>query len=196
MKQKKLTVIMLTVHILLIALMVILLAGALGYVNAGAQADEVVYVKTMRVSVDDGPEYTVDLPHSFKPLAPRTKVTLWADICPDIDDVVYVKSVYSPARIYLDGKLRFEFGKEENYPGYMMDPATEHHLIETQGDLQAMELRMEFYSPKTRDVMTIHPPIVGNSKEVTLERFHRLGIPHVLSLSQMIYGFSMMLISV
>lgn len=182
-------------HGLMIVLMAALLLGALGFVNAGAQADAVRYVNTMAARVEDGPEETVELPHSFKPLTGRTKVTLTAWIQPDSDDVVYIKSVYSPAKIYLDGKLCFEFGKEENYPGFMLDPATEHHMIETHGEGKPMELTMEFYSPNTRNVMTIHPPIVGNSKEVTLERCHRLGIPLILAISQMIYGISLMLIS-
>lgn len=195
-KMKVSSVIMLVIHVVVILLMVCLFAGAWGFVNEGAQTKDVVHVKSMMASVDGGPETLVELPHSFSPLKPRTKVELTATICPHEDDIVYIKSVYSPARIYLDGVLQFEYGKKENYPSFMIDPATEHHMIETRGTERPMELRMEFYSPITRDVMTIHPPLVGSAKEVTLERCHTLGIPLILAIAQMIYGISLILISV
>ena len=194
-KRKVSWAVMLSGYLLVILLMLLLLSGSMGFVNAGAKVENVTYVNSMLASVDGGPEQMVELPHSFQDLAPRTKVTLRATIFPNSDDTVYVKSVYSPAKIYLNGEFQFEYGQQVNYPSWMIDPATEMHLTETNGDGGPMELAMEFWSPRTRNVMTIHPPIVGNAKEITLERCHYLGIPLALAIAQMIYGASLILIS-
>ena len=50
---------MLAVHLFTLLLMALLLIGARGYVNAGAQVDAVTYVNHMIVSVDGGPEQRV-----------------------------------------------------------------------------------------------------------------------------------------
>ena len=195
MKKKRAAVLIMTaVDLVLVVLICTLVAGAFGHLTDGARAENVSFVREMQVSVDGGPEQTVTLPHSFSCPEPGTPVTLRATIVPGEDDTVYIKSVYAPARVYLDGKLCFEFGKKESYPGYMMDPATEHHMVETDGQNQPMELKIQYLSPNTRSSLAVHPPIVGTAKEIILERCHSLGFPLMMAAVQMVYGFSLILI--
>ena len=71
MKKIKISrLVMLSVHLFVLILMFLLLAGARGFVNAGAQVEAVRYVNHMIVSVDGGPEQRVELPYSFQNLAP------------------------------------------------------------------------------------------------------------------------------
>lgn len=182
-------------YLCLLILVFLLLNACMGYKNAGPEVEDVTYLNTFTVSVDGGPKRILSLPYTFEYLQPRTPVTLTTTITPHLFDAIYIKSVYSPARIYLNEQLVYEFGKRDNYPGFMADPATEVHMVETHGTDQPMSLRMEFLSPVSRSSMIIHPPILGSTKEIILERFHALGIPFVLSISQIVYGISLLLIS-
>lgn len=108
----------------------------------------------------------ITLPHTFRHLASRTHVTVTANISLKADDQILLKTVYSPAKVYLDGDLIYEFGKAENYPAFMKDPATELYMISTDGYNGDTELRIEYLSPVTRSSLTIYPPIYGAYKSL------------------------------
>lgn len=91
----------------------------------------------------DSDKEEITFPHTFKHLSPRTHVTVTTHINLDKDDPIYIKTVYSPAKVYLDDELIYEFGRAENYPSYMKDPATEGYLIGTDGHSGDTELRIE-----------------------------------------------------
>lgn len=194
MKRRKRTVSP-AVPAVLSALALLLLLGSAGFYTEGPAAGNVTLVERVAASVDGGARQQISLPHSFKGLQPRTPVTLTARITPDSGDCLYIKSVYSPAKIYLDGRLVHEFGRKENYPRFMADPGTEIYIIETQGAGRTAELRMEFLSPVSRSTMTVHPPRLGASKELLLESVRRFGVPLVFSLAQILGGLALILIS-
>ena len=50
----------------------------------------------------------------------------------------------------------YEFGRAENYPSYMKDPATEGYLIGTDGHSGDTELRIEYLSPVTLSLIHIY----------------------------------------
>ena len=113
--------------------------------------------------VSDSKTYNeeISLPHTFKHLDARTPVTVITHVSLKADDQIFIKTVYSPAKVYLDGDLIYEFGKSENYPAFMKDPATELYMISTDGYTGDTELRIEYLSPVTRSSLTIYPPIYG-----------------------------------
>ena len=94
------------------------------------------------------------------------------------------------------GVLGYEFGHEGQFPAFMIDPTTEVHMIETRGSFRAMDLTIEFLSPATQRRMVGEPPLLGNTKEFMLERFHAYGVPCVLAAAQIIYGFALLLVAV
>lgn len=194
--MKKKAMLMLAAHLITLGAMFLLISGSLGFVNAGASSENVFFIDTMSASVNGGPWEQVTLPHSFEDLPARTPVTLTASFYASPRDTVYIKSVYAPAEVYLNGKLCYAFGRQENYPGFMVDPATEVHMVEVGSVYEMVQLQIDFLSPASRRTLTVHPPIVGTSKEVILERCQALGIPLVLSLAQVIYGVSLIFISV
>ena len=179
-----------------LAVIVLLLLGlSLGYQTSGPQVQDVIQVEEMSASVAGGPSEVVTLPHTFRNLKAGTPVVLTAGICPDHSDAICIKSVYAPAKIYLDDRLAYEFGKAENYPSFMKGPATEIHLVETDGTGEEMALRMEFSSPGYGRSLTVHPPMIGSSKELILERQQNLGLPLVFSFLQIILGIALIIIS-
>lgn len=118
--------------------------------------------------VSDSKTYNeeISLPHTFKHLDARTPVTVTTHVSLKADDQIFIKTVYSPAKVYLDGDLIYEFGKAENYPAFMKDPATELYMISTDGYTGDTELRIKYLSPVTRSSLTIYPPIYGAYKSL------------------------------
>ena len=195
MKAKKKSLVMFIADAVLILTIAVLLLTSVNFNTSGPRVSDIFYVEEMSASIDGGPEEPVTLPHSFGKLKGGTPVTLTARICPAEDDVIYIKSVYAPAKIYLDGRLVYEFGKTENYPSFMKEPATEVHMVETGGTGKEMDLRMEFFSPLSRKTLTVHPLMIGTSKEVIFERQQALGVSLMFSLMQLILGVALILIS-
>lgn len=196
MHISKKNILLLASHLILICVMILLLMGSAGYLRDGPTLHSIAYVDTVLARVGDNAPQKVRLPCDFRDLAPRTPVTLTATITPNIDDGIFIETQYTPAKVYLDGKLVFEFGKSQNYPVFMIDPATEIHIIETYGDGSPMDLKVEFFSPKSADSFHVEPFIVGTSKQGILERTQSYGYPWIFSLMQLICGVALLLISV
>ncbi|MDD2958475.1 MAG: GHKL domain-containing protein [Lachnospiraceae bacterium] len=182
-------------QVILILMVCLLLAGAKGFVIKSTKLDRVTTVTDVTASIN-GEEKAITLPYSFKQLAPRTPVTIRARITPKAHDVIYMKSVYSPAKIYVDDTLIHEFGVSDSYPGFMVDPATEVYMIPLGNHSGEVTLRMEFLSPIARDVLTVHAPILGDIKSVFGDRTKALGMPFIFSTMQLIVGILLILISI
>ena len=192
--MKKQTLITLVTLLALLSLVLVLLTHAKGFLMPNIQHDGVISITDVVASVG-GEEKSVSLPYSFKPLEPRTPVTLTATISLAPDDVLYIKSVYAPAKIYADETLIYEFGNLENYPDFMIDPATEVFLIAPRLSGEQINLRMEFLSPVARDVLTVHPPLVGSIKAVFNTLMSSMLVPFVFSALQLLAGVLLILIA-
>ena len=183
-------------HFMMILFIFLLLVGSIGFQRDGPTAEGVTFVEEVTARINDSPAQNISLPYKFNNLSSRTPVTLSTTIHPDRDDCLYIKTVYTPAKIYLDDKLVFEFGKKENYPKFMIDPAAEVHIIETYSTGKEMDLRMEFFSPKSLRSFSVEQPIIGTSKELILERSQEFGVPLILALVQIAGGICFILISI
>lgn len=183
-------------HVFVLSAMALLLLGSLGYKRDGPTVRSVVNISTVQASVNAGPWQEVTLPHKFENLGPRTPVSIKTHIQPKLDDALYVKTVYSKATVYFNEKEVFRFGQDKNYPDFMVDPATELHMIETFGNGSEIDVRIDFLSPVSRNSLVVHPFMVGTTKELMMERSRVLGISFVFSLAQIIGGIALILISV
>lgn len=154
--------------IILLTLICILLLSSKNMIMSQASYPEATIVSSAYAVVDgsDSDKEEITFPHTFKHLSPRTHVTVTTHINLNKDDPIYIKTVYSPAKVYLDDELIYEFGKTENYPSYMKDPATEGYLIGTDGHSGDTELRIEYLSPVTRSSLTVYSPIYGAYKSL------------------------------
>ena len=152
--------------IILLTLICILLLSSKNMIMSQASYPEATIVSSAYAVVDgsDSDKEEITFPHTFKHLSPRTHVTVTTHIDLNKDDPIYIKTVYSPAKVYLDDELIYEFGRTENYPSYMKDPATEGYLIGTDGHSGDTELRIEYLSPVTRSSLTVYSPIYGAYK--------------------------------
>ena len=154
--------------IILLTLICILLLSSKNMIMSQASYPEATIVSSAYAVVEgsDSDKEEITFPHTFKHLSPRTHVTVTTHINLNKDDPIYIKTVYSPAKVYLDDDLIYEFGRAENYPSYMKDPATEGYLIGTDGHSGDTELRIEYLSPVTRSSLTVYSPIYGAYKSL------------------------------
>lgn len=192
--MKKQTLITLTTQLALVAVILLLLIGAKGFLMQDIEHEGVLSITDVMASID-GEEKSVSLPYSFQSLSPRTPVTLTATISLAPEDAIYIKSVYAPAKIYADNQLIYEFGNLENYPKFMIDPATEVFLISPKLEGENITLCMEFLSPVARDVLTVHPPMVGSIKAVFNTLMKTMLVPFVFSALQMMAGVLLILVA-
>ncbi|WP_317854832.1 GHKL domain-containing protein [Chakrabartyella piscis] len=73
---------------------------------------------------------------------------------------LYMKSVYSPLRVYANDELLYEYGTEGTYPPYLNDPPVQTSMVDLPNE-STITLRMEYTHPSTREDLTIEPPLVG-----------------------------------
>lgn len=174
----------------------VIIASSFGYDMYQVAFPEAQYIRDVRVSVNGGEDKSITLPYAFSGLRGGTPVTVTAMITPNEGDLIYIKTVYSPAKIYTDGTLIYELGKEETYPSYMIDPATEIYLATPSVFDREVELRMEFLSPSTRSTLTVHPPIMTTFKSLFLEMLKIHSKPFFFSVVQLAIGVFLCVISI
>ena len=156
---------------------------------------EVSYINEVSVSIDGSEPELITLPHRFTHLDPNTSIIMTANITPQPEDTIFIKSMYARAEIYLDDVLIHEFGMSKSYPDYMIDPAVEVHIIEMEGQGVPATLRMEFHSPTSIDTLLIETPMVGVPKNVIWNLFLDVGIPLIFALMQILLGITLCLIA-
>lgn len=119
--------------IILLTLICILLLSSKNMIMSQASYPEATIVSSAYAVVEgsDSDKEEITFPHTFKHLSPRTHVTVTTHINLNKDDPIYIKTVYSPAKVYLDDDLIYEFGRAENYPSYPLPenyPSTHSNL--------------------------------------------------------------------
>ena len=72
---------------------------------------------------------SIRLPRSISRLSPRTPLTLTAQARPKAGDYLYIKTVYTPVKLYADGHLIFQYGQDGDFPAFLLDPPTKTALV-------------------------------------------------------------------
>ncbi|MGM9952994.1 MAG: GHKL domain-containing protein [Intestinibaculum porci] len=110
----------------------------------------------------------MSLPQTLTQLKPRTKVHIDFDVRGKPGDLLYVKTVYAPVKVYADGKLIYEYGDPKTRPSFMKDPACSVNTVSLpfDGEHKTMHIHMTYWSLKGRSHLTLKPCAVGNQGEV------------------------------
>lgn len=138
---------------------------------------------------------SVHLPYKLTDRPNDATVTLKANVNSRSGDVLYIKSVYTSSKIYVNDKLIFQQGNMNNYPSFMKYPATEADIIPLNTGNESIEIKIEF-SPSQMTNITIHPIIIGNSLDVAYELLHQMGLMFIFSLLEIILGILLIIIAV
>ena len=143
----------------------------------------------------DGNIKKVSLPMSIKDLGPRTPVTIITDFMAKNGDSIYIKSVYAPIKVYANDKLIYQYGQDGSYPKFMQDPPTLVKILQLPNTNQPIKLKMEYLSPTSRDVLTLHPVLLGSESTIIKSLFSTMGFSFTFSIIQMLIGVFLIIIS-
>ena len=110
----------------------------------------------------------MSLPTTLKHLKPRTKVNIDFDVSGQSGDLLYVKSVYAPVKVYADGKLIYNYGTPKTRPSFMKDPACSVNAVPLPFDdeHQTVHIHMVYASLKSRSRLSLKACVVGDHNEV------------------------------
>lgn len=194
--MNKKIIISICVGTIYLVLLLFLYAGTWHYDTSISTKDVYVRKLTEVTATIGGNKETVFLPHNFKGLTSRTPVTITREFTPKQGDCLYIKSVYAPLKVYINRSLIYEYGKENTYPKFMQDPATAVKIISIPDSEDTIQLRMEYLSPVARDVLTIHPVLLGSQTAIMKSLFSSMGFSFIFSVIQIFVGIFLLLIAV
>lgn len=194
--MNKKIIVSICIGIICLIFLLSLYAGAWHYDISLSTKDAPVRKITKVTATIDGNEEMLSLPYSFKGLTARTPVTITMEITPKQGDYLYMKSVYAPLKVYANGDLIYEYGQENTYPHFMQDPATAVKIVSVPNFKDAVQLRMEYLSPVARDVLTVHPVLLGSETSILKSLFGEMGFPFIFSIIQIFIGLFLVLIVV
>ncbi|WP_051280334.1 sensor histidine kinase [Anaerovorax odorimutans] len=176
-------------------LLTALVIGALRFNNT-ISADTLSVIELTEVTaVIDGKEQNISLPYSFQNLSPRTPVTITFKFDAKKNDCLYIKSVYAPLKVYSNNSLIYKYGQKSTYPKFMQDPATAVEIVPLPDTEQNIKLRMEYLSPCSRDVLIIHPVLLGSETAIMKSLCIKLGFSFVFSLIELFIGLFLFIAS-
>lgn len=136
------------------------------------------------------------LPAKLTGLAPRTGVTLTGEVQASPGDLLLIKSVFAPLRVYMNDVLVYEFGQAGSYPAYMNDPPTNLALLPLPDEGGTVYLRMEYQSPTQRSELSLPAMFAGTEQALLSRQFQQDGFTFLFSLLLMLMGLAMTLIAV
>ena len=129
----------------------------------------------------DNETTAIQLPHTFDKLAPRTSIILTSTVNQP-GDYLLLKSVYTPFRLYADGKLICTSGTADSYPRFFLDPPTLLQLIPLPDTAAPTELRLELLSPIQREQLRVPSMETGEKADLLLPIVQKNGLSFILSL--------------
>lgn len=136
------------------------------------------------------------LPVVLKEMQPRTPVTLYAEIPAEQGGFLLLKSVFSPAVVYLNDVAVYEFGQEGSYPSFFHDPPTSLVILPLPKSEGAVSLRIEYLSPQQRSEISLPALYAGSEGALLAKLFHDNGFSLFFSLLLICMGLGMAAISV
>lgn len=156
--------------------------------------DPLQKLNTAYVSIDGSPYSYVNLPHSINNLRPRTKVIEKITTYASSGDRLYIKDVYSPMEVYLDGRLVFSYGYNKTIdPEYYPDPPGMSTMLEFSNYGEATTIQIEYETPSIRKTFTMYSLVKGNVFSLLVWMFHQKGVRFILSLFIIMIGVILML---
>lgn len=182
--------VMTALSLLFLALVALLLSAALLF---RPEADPRDGVETVSGWSMDGEN--IRLPRSFPCPSPRVRLTLTTRICPEPGDYLYIKTVYTPMRLYADGQLIFEYGQDGDFPAFLLDPPTKTALVPLPETGHEVTLTLECLSPSQRDKATLHPLLLGSPARIVARLFSEMGFSLFFSVFLLALGLIMALVS-
>lgn len=182
-------------YVILISLMVLLMIESLAYNHYSDSSAPAPHLLDHWTLAADGKEEDVALPCGLDPSSPRSTVVLSAEVTPNPGDSLYVKTVYAPLRVYIDGSLAYEYGHGRLFPTFLSDPPTNVAIVPITEFGHPISLRLEYLSPVSRDRLALHPVLMGSSDAITDQLFSEMGFSLFFSVTLLALGIILLFLS-
>ena len=141
----------------------------------------------------DGRSEEVSLPRAIRTSSPRTRVTVQIRLPASDRGAVYLKTIYCPLTVRLDGAVLSQLGVLSNYPAFMKDPATEVKFLPVPDSGEERTLELDFLSPFGRDYVMVYPLVAGRAGPISAQLFRQGAATIALSVLQIFIGILIML---
>ncbi len=161
----------------------------------GADTQAVRSISDVTYETETGETGILSLPGSLSGLAPRTAVTLSAQIQAQPGDSLLIKSVFAPVKLYLNDILMYEYGQEDSYPLYLNDPPTGLAVVELPEEGGTFSLRAEYQSLTQRSTLSLPAFYIGGYAALLGSLFHANGASLLFSLILIFLGLAMSMIA-
>ena len=181
-------------QIILVLITIIAFFSSFGFNMYQKGLPEADYIENVKMTIGDT-EKDIVLPYTLTDIKSETPVTIKTYIYLKKEDFISIKTAYTSATVYTDGIEIYKFGRKETYPSFMKDSATEVFLIESAVQGKMAELKIDFLSPKTRNSMTIYPPLIGSFKSIFYEMIMQYQSIFFLAVVEIGIGISLVVIS-
>lgn len=180
----------------IIFLILLLFGSILLYPNAHRKDDSVHTLTEWTMDTDREKNTPITFPLTLNGLDPRTPVTFTASVSPKTGSYIYLKTVYSPVRVYADEELIFSYGQDGTYPAFLLDPPTKVELLPLPQSREPLTLKMEFLSPTQRSSMTVYPVLLGTSDAILEQLFSNMGFSLLFSIVLVALGILLSLTAI
>lgn len=140
-----------------------------------------------------GKTYKAKLPCNVDVPRAGTKVTVTVRLPEKSPQYVYVKTVFCPLTVYLDGKVINKLGNENFYPSFMRDPAKEVRFIPIPNGSGGKTLKLVYSSSEGRDRVAQHAPVAGTIASIARRVLSVYGASLAMAWFQVFIGLLVML---
>ena len=156
--------------------------------------DAVQAVTHVQYETYTGVSGAIELPTTLESLEPNTAVTLTATFSANPGEMLLLKSVFVPMKVFINGDLAWEYGKEGSYLPFLNDPPTILTLIPLPNKGGEISLRIHCRSLSQRNELVLPAFYVGTTNALLKHQLVQDSFSFVFSLVLMFLGLVMIVV--
>lgn len=181
--------------VLILLLIALLLGSVLSFIQPQDIPLTITVLDEMSLTAADGARSTLSLPCQISCDDSLATFTLSAYISPNPEDSIFIKTAYSPVRVFFNGFLLYEYGQPGSYPAFLLDPPTDVELIPLPEAPNGGLLEIQYAFPTQREVLSLYPIQLGSPYHLVLQQVWEGGASFFFALILIGLGLLLLLIA-
>ena len=151
-------------------------------------------VTHVQYEIDTGVSGAIELPTTLESLEPNTAVTLTATFSADPGEMLLLKSVFAPMKVFINGELAWEYGQEGSYLPFLNDPPTILASLPLPNKGGEISLRIHYRSLSQRNELVLPAFYVGTTDALLKRQLVQDSFSFVFSLVLLFLGLVMIVV--
>lgn len=176
-------------------LIVLLLSSVLFFVQPQDIPLSITALEEMALTRADGSSSSISPPCQLSYTESLATFTLSAYISSNAEDYIFLKTAYSPVRVFFNGVLLYEYGQPGSYPAFLLDPPTDVELIPLPDAAKGGLLEIQYAFPTQRQVLSLYPILLGSPYHLVLQQVWEGGASFFFALILVGLGLLLFLIA-